>query len=140
MKKRLFDPGRDGAARDAGLLIMRVGFAAAMIGAHGWGKLLRYGTAAEDFADPLGIGGGASMALVIFAEVFCALAVLVGFMGRLASVPLVVTFVVAFFVHHGADPFGQKEKAFLFLIAFLGLLATGPGRYSLDALIGKRRR
>ena len=135
MKRRLFNPGRDGSVRDLGLLIMRVGFAAAMIGAHGWGKMMRFGTAAEDFPDPLGIGGGASMALVVFAEVFCAFAVLVGFMGRLASVSLVVTFAVAFFVQHGADPFAKKEKALLFLIAFLGLLATGPGRYSLDATI-----
>ena len=58
-------------------------------------------------------------------------------MTRLATVPIIVVFVVAFFMHHGADPFVEKEKAFLFLIGYVALLFTGPGRMSLDETLKK---
>jgi putative oxidoreductase len=138
VKKRLFDPGSDGRMRDFGLLLMRVGFAVVLIAAHGWGKFMRFGQAAEDFADPIGIGPGATMALAIFSEVLCAAAVALGFMTRLALVPLITTFVVAFFVQHAGDPFPSKEKALLFLIAFVALLAMGPGRFSVDRVLSRR--
>tara|TARA_B100001093_G_scaffold175037_1_gene167815 strand:- start:10 stop:141 length:132 start_codon:yes stop_codon:yes gene_type:complete len=39
---------------------------------------------------------------------------------------------VAFTIAHDGDPFSRKEKAFVYLIAFLTLYFTGPGKYSLD--------
>jgi putative oxidoreductase len=39
---------------------------------------------------------------------------------------------VAVLIVHGADPFNVKEKAVLFLIAFVSVLILGPGKYSLD--------
>ena len=48
-----------------------------------------------------------------------------------------VTMAVAAFMIHAADPFAKQEKALVFLIAFVALLLTGPGRYSLDAKLGK---
>ena len=33
------------------------------------------------------------------------------------------------------DPFGERELAFVYLIAFVTLFFTGPGRYSLGKLI-----
>ncbi len=134
-KTRLFDPGASGVWRDLGLLVMRVGFAGALIYGHGLGKLLEFTDRWSKFADPLGIGNPATLALVVFAEFFCALAVAFGFMGRLATIPLIINFAVAFFIHHGGDPFNKSEKALLFLVAFVALLATGPGRFSIDGLI-----
>lgn len=137
-KARLFDAGTSGRWRDLGLLVMRLGFAGALIWAHGLGKLLDFADRAAKFPDPLGIGSPASLALVVFAEVFCALAVALGFMGRLATIPLIINFLVAFFIAHGGDPFAKSEKAFLFLVAFIALLATGPGRFSIDGLIRRQ--
>jgi putative oxidoreductase len=45
---------------------------------------------------------------------------------------------VAAFIVHGDDPFQKKELALLFLTPFLALLLAGPGRFSLDAVIGRR--
>ena len=134
-KTRLFDPGTSGVWRDLGLLVMRVGFAGSLIYGHGLGKLLEFAERSSRFADPLGIGSPASLALVVFAELFCALALAFGFMGRLATIPLIINFLVIFFIQHGGDPFNKSEKAFLFLVAFVALLATGPGRFSIDGLI-----
>lgn len=134
-KTRLFDPGTSGVWRDLGLLVMRVGFAGALVYGHGLGKLLEFAERSSRFSDPLGVGSPVSLALTVFAEVFCALALAFGFMGRLATIPLIINFLVAFFIQHGGDPFQKGEKAFLYLVAFVALLATGPGRFSIDRLI-----
>ena len=136
MKRVLTDIGHPGPQRDLGLLVLRVAFSAALIGAHGWGKMTTlFGGGGEGFPDPLGIGGVTSLALAVFAEVVCALAVILGIGGRLPAVVLTVLFLVAFFMVHGGDPFGERELAFTYLVAFAVLALTGPGRYSLGRLI-----
>ncbi len=136
--KRFFDPGRDGAARDFGLLLLRLGLGFSLVYAHGYGKLTRLlaGEGAK-FPDPLGIGSQLGFGLTTFAEFLCAIAVAAGFMTRLATVPIIIVFLVAFFMIHGGDPFLEKEKAFLFLIGYVVLLFTGPGRMSLDETLRK---
>ena len=77
------------------------------------------------------------MAGAVFCEVVCAVLLIVGLLTRPASLGLVFTMAVAGFVVHGADPLfmgggPSKEPALLYLAAYLLLLFTGPGRYSLD--------
>ena len=136
--KILTDIGHPGPARDLGLLVLRVVFGASLIGAHGWGKLLKLIEGGGGFPDPFGVGSQVSLGLTVFAEVFCALAVIVGIAARPAAAVLTILFAVAFFMIHGGDPFGEKELAFVYLAAFVTLLLTGPGRYSLGKLIRRR--
>ena len=137
--KRFFDPGRDGMARDLGLLVLRLGLGFSLVYAHGYGKFQgMLGGGGANFPDPIGLGGPLSLALAAFAEFICAIAISVGFMTRLASIPVVILFAVAFFVVHGGDPFPDKEKAFLFLVGYLAVLFTGPGRYSLDEKLRRK--
>ena len=75
-----------------------------------------------------------------FAEVFCAALVVIGLTTRLAAIPLVIMMLVAAGVVHWDDPFGKKEFAVLFLVPFLTLLLTGPGRYSLDGWLTSVRK
>ena len=123
---------------DLGLLVLRVGLAALLIGLHGWGKLAAYGDKAGSFPDPLGVGGPVSMALAVFAEFFCAIAVMLGLATRLALIPLVIMFVVAAALVHGGDPLQAREPALLYLIPFVVLFLTGPGRFSVDGCLVKR--
>jgi len=139
-----------------GLLILRVGIGG-YLATHGWGKFqMVLAGKLDQFGDPIGLGSGASLVLVMIAEFFCALLVVVGLGTRYAAVPPVIAMAVAAFVAHGGDPWtmgkgaelfmtkaaeswASKEPALLFLTGFLALCFTGAGRYSLDALVGRRR-
>lgn len=128
------------AIGSVGLLVLRVGFGGYLM-THGWGKLAML-TAGEfeKFGDPIGLGKAPSLVLATGAEFLCAFLVLIGLATRFAAIPVVVTMAVAAFIVHASDPWtmgggASKEPALLFLTAFLALVFTGPGRFSLDGLI-----
>lgn len=125
--------------RDVGLLIARVGFGGTLILRHGITKIPVLLAAPVQFFDPLGLGPAPSLVLAIFAEVFCALAVLLGVFSRAACIPLIVNFTVITVVLHGMKvPEDRGELALLYLVAFLVLFMTGPGRFSLDQRMKNR--
>ena len=123
---------------DLGLLVLRLTAGLAMLFAHGLSKLERFPELSQRFADPLGIGSFASLTLAVGAEVVAAILIVLGLFTRFASIPLLFTMIMAFFVIHGDDPFSSKEKALLFGSSYAILLLTGPGQFSLDSLIAKR--
>ena len=114
----------------------------------GWGKLTHLDRTAEFFeslsiplpklnaiaAGATECGGGVLLALGLFA--------------RPASVPLIFTMLVAYWTADrdalnaiGSDPDKFVTAApFLFLLASLVVLAFGPGKLSLDALLGGKGR
>ncbi|RMD83071.1 MAG: DoxX family protein [Candidatus Dadabacteria bacterium] len=118
-----------------GLLIARVGAAGLLIYGHGWKKMADFSQIATTFPDPLGLGAPTSLALAVFAEVVCAVAVLVGLATRVAAIPIVFMLLVAAFKVHAADPWPQKEFALIYAVPFLALIFTGPGRFSLDTIV-----
>lgn len=99
---------------------------------HGIGKLYDWLGGQTDFFDPFGIGGQTSLGLVVFAEFFCSLLVIIGLYTRLALIPLIITLAVAFFMFHAKDELMDKELPLVYLLNSLVLLLTGPGSYSLD--------
>ena len=123
-----------------GLLALRVGFAGFMLWQHGLAKLLGFAELSTKFADPIGLGSAVSLSLAIFAEVLCSALVIVGLGTRLAAVPLAVTMLVAAFRVHAGDPVADRELAFLYLFAFTSLVLAGPGKFSVDAVIDKKRK
>ena len=128
----------------AGLLILRLGVGGYLL-THGFGKLQML-MAGGTFADPIGLGGRASLVLITGAEFLCAILVMLGLATRLAAFPVVFAMAVAAFVVHGGDPWtmqprgASKEPAMLYLFPFLALIFTGPGRFSVDALLWPRWR
>lgn len=117
---------------DLSLFLLRISFASLMFFNHGWPKVLNFKTAFSKFPDPLGISSEVSYSLAVFAEVFCPFLLVLGLFTRFASIPLIITMVVAVFVVHGADPFAKQELGLVYLTAFVVLLLSGPGKYSLD--------
>jgi putative oxidoreductase len=116
MKKPLFliTNTLTGTNSAIGLLILRVGIVFTMAYLHGFPKLTGYSQMSGSFPDPLGLGSGISMALVIFAEFFCSLALALGLFTRLASIPLITTMGVAFFMFHASDPLSKKELPLIY--------------------------
>lgn len=130
----------DSRSTDLALLLLRLVFGFSMIYGHGWGKLLRlFSGEPINFADPFGLGPAVSLILVVGAEVLCAGLIMLGLFTRWATIPLIITMLVAIFYRHLGDPFGQIEKALLFLTVFVGLLISGPGWYALDERWNWRR-
>ena len=116
---------------DLGLLLMRVSFSVGMM-THGYGKFLKLIQGNFEFSDPIGIGSTLSLILTVIAEFIAPILIILGWKTRTASLFPTITMIVAFFVVHDGDPFSRKEKAFVYLIAFLTLYFTGPGKYSLN--------
>lgn len=125
--------------RDLGLLFLRVTVGLMMALSHGWGKFQNVLSGNFEFGDPIGLGPTISLILAAFAEFICALLVVFGIKTRWAAIPVVITMLVAAFVVHWNDPWGNKEFPLLYASVFLSLVFTGAGRYSVDAKLGSRR-
>ncbi len=122
-------------ATSALLLIVRIVFGVLLM-SHGIQKWSNFSEMSAVFPDPLGVGGSISLSLAIFGELFCSMAFIVGFLYRLAMIPMTFTMLVAFFVIHANDPFSVKELAFVYLVVFVLMYIAGPGKFSIDRWIG----
>lgn len=114
-----------------GLLFLRLSFSGMML-THGIPKLMKLTEGNLDFGDPIGIGNTASFILTVIAEAICPLLIIIGFKTRIAAIPVIITMWVAAFIVHGADALASKEKALLFLFAFITICLLGAGKYSVD--------
>jgi putative oxidoreductase len=118
-----------------GLAILRIGLGLGMILGHGLPKLMAFSDRAAKFADPLGLGSPLSLALIVFAEVFCAGLIVLGVFTRLAAIPLIFGMGVVAFVIKGGDVLGEGELAALYALGFIALLIGGGGNLSLGRMI-----
>lgn len=132
--KKLLSIRYSTAAFNVSMLLIRLVFGLLMMN-HGYDKLIHFSAKKAEFINFLGMGQTLSLVLVVFAEFFCALFIVLGLFTRLSLIPLIITMCVALFkVHHG-DFMGEGQMAAAFLGAYLALLLTGPGKISVDGLI-----
>jgi putative oxidoreductase len=126
---------------DLALLVLRVWLAVPMLTLHGWSKLANFAERSQRFADPFGLGPAPSLALVVFAEVFCSLLLVVGLFTRFAALTCAIAMATAFTFAHGSKLSGpgNGELPFIFLGGFVALLLAGGGRFALDGRTGGRR-
>lgn len=122
------------------LLLLRVALGGQMLVAHGWPKLITFASKASSFPDPLGVGSATSLTLAVFGEVVCSILLIVGAFTRLAAIGAAATMAVAFFLVHGGKLVGDGngEMAFLYLVGFVAIFLSGPGRLALDSKLGGR--
>ncbi len=125
--------------RHIGLLVLRLGFAGMMALGHGYGKLTDLLNGSTNFPDPLGVGTTLSLGLATFGEFVCCLAVAAGVYTKITVIPPILTMSLAAFIVHRGDSMEQRELALLYLIAFLVILSQGPGRYSVDGFLARRK-
>ena len=136
LKRFLFPVKPDGTFISVIFLIVRVVFGVMLMN-HGIDKWANYQELSAVFPDPLGIGSPLSLGLAIFGELACSMAFIIGFLYRLAMIPMIFTMCVAFFIVHADDPFAVKELAFVYLVVFVLMYIVGPGKFAVDRWISK---
>ncbi|WP_405382043.1 DoxX family protein [Maribacter sp. LLG6340-A2] len=117
--------------KDLGLAFFRIAVSAMML-THGLPKFQKLISGNFEFGDPIGIGAAPSLFLAVIGEFICPILIIIGFKTRLSAIPTAITMAVAAFIAHGADPFGTKEKALLYLVAYITIFLVGPGKLSID--------
>ena len=85
----------------------------------------------------MNLGSTTSLSLIIFAELICGLLLMLGLFTRLACIPIIIGMSVVVFVSSHGDIFGQGERGMMYLAATIAILFCGPGRISIDGMMGK---
>ena len=115
------------------ILCLRLFFGALFM-MHGLDKLTHFNDLSTTYTSVLGLGSYMTLMLSIFTELCCSIFLMTGLLVRITVIPMIVAMAVAFFdVHDAMMPEG--ELALIYLILFIILYLTGPGRYSIDYLI-----
>lgn len=140
MKKLIFGGDSDSSvATSLGLFVLRVFTGLAMAFGHGIGKV----PPSDKFIEGVGSMGFPFPVVMAWAagasEFFGGILLALGLATRLSAASVAGTMVVAAFIRHAADPFGDKEMALLYLAISLLFMFRGAGAWSIDALISGKK-
>lgn len=117
---------------DFGVLLLRLGVASMML-VHGIPKLIMlFNGGGATFPDPLGIGSLLSLLLCVGAEFGCSILLFFGAFTRLAALLLIINMSVALFLVLGLSAWAGQELAAIYLLIYLTIFYTGPGKFSVD--------
>jgi len=122
---------------DNGIFLLRISVSLMML-SHGIPRALEYQTLVADFPDPLNVGTEVSLQLILFAEIGCSVLLLLGLLGRFASITLFIAMMIAAFVHQFHDPWAMRELPLLYASIYAALSLTGPGSSSFDSWLSKQ--
>src|SRR5690349_16971650 len=100
--------GSNPLTTDLGILLLRLLFGGLFIWS-GWMKIEGYDKYIGMMQDYIGIGARLSYNLVIFAEFFCGILVVLGVLTRLAVIPIIFTMIVVFFIALKSQSFLEKQ-------------------------------
>ena len=125
-------------AANVGLLLLRVYAGLSLAFAHGIGKI----PPSERFIAGVANLGFPMPSLFAWAagcsDLLGGMFLAIGFMTRPAAFFVAFTMGVAGLITHAADPFGRKEKAFLYLFVAIVYMLVGAGRYAVDGFIKRQ--
>lgn len=128
-------------SRDTGLLLLRLFAGFAMAFAHGYNKVFGDNTKFVQGVEKMGFPAPEFFAVMAgFSEFFGGLLLALGLGTRVSSLLIAATMIVAGFIRHASDPFQTRELSLLYLYVAALFFFVGPGRYSLDWMIAKRKQ
>src|SRR5579859_7851245 len=135
--KRFFSTNYTENSFNLAAFLLRLTFGVLLFMDHGYAKLMHFSSQSAIFFDPFHIGHRNSLILVLFAEILCTILLVLGLFTRFAALVLVINLAVAAFMFHKGQPLSQHEPAFLYLTAFFSILLIGPGKISVDSMMGR---
>jgi putative oxidoreductase len=133
---KLLSTKYSGGAFNTAMLLLRLVFGI-LIMHHGYMKITDFEGTSRYMPVIFGMSLHVSAALVIFSELLCGFLFLIGLFTRFAVIPLIISTAVALIKAHNLDVFGKGELATLYIVAFVVVLIVGPGKASVDGMIGK---
>ena len=119
-----------------GMLVLRVVLGILLL-SHGYSKLVSFNKLQHTFMNFMGMGSTVSLVLIIFAEVFCSIFLILGLFTRFAIIPIMIGMFVVVFMASNGDILGPGERGMMYLAASVTILFCGPGKISVDGMIGK---
>lgn len=119
-----------------GMLVLRVA-AGLLLAHHGYQKLVKFNVLKHQFMNFMHMGSTLSLTLITFAELICGILLILGLLTRLACVPIIIGMVVVVFVAAKAQIFAEGELGMIYLAATVTILFCGPGKISVDGMMGK---
>jgi putative oxidoreductase len=136
MRKILSTAYSDGAFNFA-MLVQRVATGLLLLIGHGLPKISSFHQLSGTFYDPFRISHRLSLILVILAELFCSMFIILGLFTRIAALIIVINLSVAVFIANHGMPLKNVELGAIFLTSVFTILILGPGRVSVDGMMGK---
>jgi putative oxidoreductase len=123
-------------AFNLGMFILRIA-TGLLLASHGYAKLIKFSTLKYKFMNFMHLGSTASLSLIIFAELICGILLILGLFTRLACIPIIIGMGVVVFIASHGQIFDAGERGMVYLAATLTILLNGPGRISVDGMMGK---
>ncbi|HET7118476.1 MAG TPA: DoxX family protein [Hanamia sp.] len=118
------------------MLVLRF-FLGLLLASHGYAKLIKFGSLKYKFMNFMHLGSTASLSLIIFAELICGILLILGLFTRLACIPIIIGMSVVVFVASNGLIFAGGERGMIYLAATVTIFLCGPGKISVDGLMGK---
>lgn len=134
----------DAYAASFGILVLRVGIGLALA-AHGYNKFFGGGRipGTARWFESIGMRKGTGRVCAVMAastELGCGLLMALGLLTPLAAAGMISVMIVAGWVVHRPNGFFSAKNGyelnFVFALAALSVATVGPGRYSIDHLLG----
>ena len=134
--RKIFSTKYSAGTVSTAALLLRLIFGGLML-VHGYDKLVNFNATAAQMPNFLGLGQTTTASLVVFAEFFCSIFLILGLFTRLATIPLIICMSYIIFILNSGKILENAETAILFLAGYIAILLIGAGKASVDGLIGK---
>ncbi|HEY4935648.1 MAG TPA: DoxX family protein [Puia sp.] len=135
--RKLLSTSYSSGAFNFALLVQRVVTGLLLLIGHGLPKISNFSILSGSFYDPLRIGHRGSLILVILAELFCSMLLVLGLFTRIVAFVIVLELSIVVFIFHQGQPLKNVELGSIFLTSAFTIMIVGPGRVSVDGMMGK---
>jgi putative oxidoreductase len=123
------------------LLLGRLGVGLVFL-STGWGKVHNLDKVTQFFTELHIPAPGFHAVLVGYSELLCGAAIIIGLLTRPATIPLIVSMIVAILTAKRADLHGLFDlvgfEEFTYLVVLVMIAILGPGDWAVDRILAKK--